>query len=336
MLRRWLKGIVPDARARAHRRELREAVERFVTQTDPRVRAVRHYRRRLLAPMDGALDYAESVAARIPGPVAFDAAHWMDDALVHAFFSSVEALRTTFSRLRELRQFFAAHPDADAIYCLLAATLETRTVFVVRESDGGPPREVAVRSVTFAEPTALFPSEREAPLRRRLAELVLNGLARAAVMLRERAASAEKDIVDERAQLRLRAQIARREGRCLDALLAGCGEGSPEEALQAALAEVEQHVAAARRAAAGPEAALERLLAVLERPQAHTYLRDVAFRLDRMNLDVPDDLAGQPVRLVQATGPRGTRVALVARYARADLLPEDGLYADMDAVLRGP
>ena len=47
--------------------------------------------------------------------------------------------------------------------------------------------------------------------------------------------------------------------------------------------EVEERVAAARHATSAPEAGLERLLAVLERPQAHTYLRDVSFRLDRMS-----------------------------------------------------
>ena len=329
----WWRAVFPDARARARRRALREAVERFVSETDPRVRAARRYRRRLLEPVERALDYAESVAAGIPGPVTFDSAHWMDDALVHAFFSSVEALQTTFSRFRELRRFFAAHPDAAEVYCLLAAVLETRTTFVVREIDGGPPRELAVRSVGFTDSVALFPCEREAPLRRHLAELVLNGLARAAVMLRERVAGDEKTLVDERAQLRLRAQIARREGRCLDALLAGCGEGATDAPLEAALAEVEHRVAAARHASSAPEAGLERLLAVLERPQAHTYLRNVSFRLDRMNLDVPEGAEGVPVRLVQATGPRGTRVAVVARFARANLLPESEAYLDAEKAL---
>ena len=328
MLSGWWRAAFPDARTRARRRALCDAVERFVTETDPRVRAVRRYRRRLLEPVDRALDYAESVAARIPGPVAFDAAHWMDDALVHAFFSSVDALRTTFSRFGELRRFFAAHADAPEVHCLLAATLETRTTFVVREIDGGPPRELAVRSVSFSDLLVLFPCEREAPLRRQLAQLAFNGLARAAVMLRERAAGDEKTLVDERAQLRLRAQIARREGRCLDTLVAGCADGEPRESLAESLADVESRVAAARQATAGPESALDRLGAGLERPQAHTYLRDVSFRLDRMNLDLPEGADGTSVRLVQATGPRGTRVALIARYARADLLPEEAVFLD--------
>ncbi|MCU0766771.1 MAG: hypothetical protein MUE39_05245 [Gammaproteobacteria bacterium] len=333
MLSDWWRAAFPDARTRVRRRALREAVERFVAETDPRVRAVRRYRRRLLEPVESALDYAESVAARIPGPVAFDASHWMDDALVHAFFSSVDALRTTFSRSRELRRFFAAHPDAAEVYCVLAATLETRTTFVVREIGGGPPREVAARSVGFSDCMVLLPCEREAPLRRHLTQLVFNGLARAAVMLQERAAEDEKTLVDERAQLRLRAQIARREGRCLDALLAGSGDGAHDASLPDVLAEVEQRVAAARRASSAPDAGLERLLAVLERPQAHTYLRDVSFRLDRMNLDLPEGADGVPVRLVQATGPRGTRVAVVARFARADLLPEAAVYLDAEKAL---
>jgi hypothetical protein len=152
-------------------------------------------------------------------------------------------------------------------------------------------------------------------------------------MLQERAAEDEKTLVDERAQLRLRAQIARREGRCLDALLAGSGDGAHDASLPDVLAEVEQRVAAARRASSAPDAGLERLLAVLERPQAHTYLRDVSFRLDRMNLDLPEGADGVPVRLVQATGPRGTRVAVVARFARADLLPEAAVYLDAEKAL---
>ena len=42
---------------------------------------------------------------------------------------------------------------------------------------------------------------------------------------------------------------------------------------------------------------------------------------------------GARVRLLEATGPRGTRVALVARYARADVLPAEEAFLDAEKAL---
>jgi hypothetical protein len=39
------------------------------------------------------------------------------------------------------------------------------------------------------------------------------------------------------------------------------------------------------------------------------------------------------VRLLEATGPRGTRVALVARYARADMLAAEAVFLDAEKAL---
>jgi len=42
---------------------------------------------------------------------------------------------------------------------------------------------------------------------------------------------------------------------------------------------------------------------------------------------------GARVRLLEATGPRGTRVALVARYARVDVLAAEAVFLDAEKAL---
>jgi hypothetical protein len=53
-----------------------------------------------------------------------------------------------------------------------------------------------------------------------------------------------------------------------------------------------------------------------------------------MNLVAPEcRYDGAQVRLLEATGPRGTRVALLARYARADVLPAAEVFLDAEKAL---
>ncbi len=319
---------------------VRDAVERVVAGTEPRLRAVPRYRSRLEGAVAESLRYADEIAAAIPGPVAFDAGTWMDDAFVHACFSSVDALKSCFSAQPELRRFFEAQPPAvEQAYCIFAAVRQQRTVFVTRPVGDELQEEVATQSVTFAEPIAVFPAVDEAAVRRMLAELTLTGLMRGALRRLAEGAKASKGLEERRAMLRLRLHIAAGGRQGLETLFGGEADepvDDSQDAIRAELADVESQLAALRSDGGGLERALETVRDVLQNPEQHVHLRDLTLRLDRMNLLAtgagPAD--AEPVSVVEATGPRGTRVALIARYARADVLPADAIYTDLDAALR--
>ena len=335
MIGGWLTRFLPSPAERQRRRRLAMVTEDVVSHTEPRLRAVRRYRKRLEGPIERSLLYGEAVAWALPGPIDFNAATWAADPLVHAFFSSVPAMKESFSRSQELRKFFEENPGAEFCYCLLMAERHLKTVFTTRQFGDGIPQEVATTSVTFAEPMPCLPSADEGDLRGQLAILVFNGVTRAAVALLAKRKDDRKAVEEQRALLTLRMKLARDAGRCLDSLMAGSEQpDQANAALQRDVAEVERRAATLPARATELEHSLVEVAAVYDNPGTHVYVNDIDICLDRMNLIAPEcNYDGARVRLLEATGPRGTRVALVARYARADLLPREAVFLDLEKVL---
>lgn len=331
----WLNRLFPDPAERQRRRRLAAVVEDVVNHTDPRLRAARRYRRRLAGPIEKSLLYGEAVAWAIPGPIDFDAATWSADPLVHAFFSSVPAMQQCFSRSRDLRAFFDSHPQAQSCYCLLFAERQLKTVFITRQLGDGIPQEMATTSVTFAEPLPCLPTADEGDLRGQIGILVFNGVTRAAVALLAKRKKDRKAVEEQQALLTLRMKLARDAGKCLDSLMAG-GEQRDEAdaALQRDVAEVERRAAALPGRVSELEHSFQEVVAVYDNPDSHVYVHGIDICLDRMNLIAPEcRYDGARVRLLEATGPRGTRVALLARYARADMLPLAAVFLDAEKAL---
>jgi len=332
---KWLRSLFPDPTERQRRRRLAAVIEDVVSHTEPRLRAARRYRRRLEGPVEKSLLYGEALAWAIPGPFDFDAATWSADPLVHAFFSSVPAMRQCFSRSRELRAFFDSHPHAQSCYCLLFAERQLKTVFTTRQLGDGIPQEMATTSVTFAEPLPCLPTADEGDLRGQVAILVFNGVTRAAVALLARRRKDRKAVEEQQALLTLRMRLARDAGKCLDSLMAG-GDQTDQvaAALQRDIAEVERRAAALHGRVTELEHAFQEVVAVYDSPESHVYVSGIDICLDRMNLVAPEcRYDGAKVRLLEATGPRGTRVALVARYSRADVLPLEAVFLDAEKAL---
>jgi hypothetical protein len=331
----WLRRLFPDPAERQRRHRLAAVVEDVVSHTEPRLRAARRYRRRLEGPVEKSMLYGEALAWAVPGPIDFDAATWAADPLVHAFFSSVPAMRQSFSRSRELRAFFDSHPQATSCYCLLFAERQLKTVFTTRQLDDGIPQEMATTSVTFAEPTPCLPTADEGDLRGQLGILVFNGVTRAAVALLAKRKKDRKAVEEQQALLTLRMKLARDAGKCLDSLMAGAHQAEQvDAALQRDVAEVERRAAALPGRMTELEHAFQEVVAVYDNPEAHVYVHGIDICLDRMNLVAPEcRYDGAKVRLLEATGPRGTRVALVARYARADILPAQQVFLDAEKAL---
>ena len=332
---KWLRSLFPDPTERQRRRRLAAVIEDVVSHTEPRLRAARRYRRRLEGPVEKSLLYGEALAWAIPGPFDFDAAAWSADPLVHAFFSSVPAMRQCFSRSRELRAFFDSHPHAESCYCLLFAERQLKTVFTTRQLGDGIPQEMATTSVTFAEPLPCLPTADEGDLRGQVAILVFNGVTRAAVALLARRRKDRKAVEEQQALLTLRMRLARDAGKCLDSLMAGGEQADQADAaLQRDIADVERRAAALRGRVTELEHAFQEVVAIYDSPQAHVYVNGIDICLDRMNLVAPEcRYDGAKVRLLEATGPRGTRVALVARYSRADVLPLEAVFLDAEKAL---
>ena len=92
-------GCGPEARL--------AVVEQVVDATEPKIRMLRGYRERLEGAVAQALGYVDEMVSRIPGVLDINRANFMNDARVHAIFSSVDQLEDTFHQSDQLSDFLA-------------------------------------------------------------------------------------------------------------------------------------------------------------------------------------------------------------------------------------
>jgi len=97
------------------------AMEAVVDGTDPRVRIVGSYLRRLRASARVLLDYLEELANDIPDPIVITRAAFTADAQLNAFFVNADDMLQVLGDSRTLRSFLKKHSESDVpeVYALL-------------------------------------------------------------------------------------------------------------------------------------------------------------------------------------------------------------------------
>ncbi len=93
--------------------EVGQAIARAVELTDPLLRAVSDYERRLTQPVAHALAHCEAIVTSLPGPVDIQARTFTTDPLVHALFPAVEDIGVTLGRSKAVRDFLTSPQGLD-------------------------------------------------------------------------------------------------------------------------------------------------------------------------------------------------------------------------------
>ena len=96
----------PHPQGRLKETSILKAVERVVQGTEPKIRFVSGYQKKLRPAIESALRYIDALVEQIPGALEVNKAAFVNNPQVHAFFVNIEHLQTSFSRSPELREFF--------------------------------------------------------------------------------------------------------------------------------------------------------------------------------------------------------------------------------------
>jgi hypothetical protein len=307
---------------------------------NPQLRLVRRHQDRLEPAIAVAIRHMNGIVAGAPPAREASAAVWSDDPYIHAFFAAPDDVARALSRSADLRAFFAQHPDVDEAYAVLGmAMTEKHTLGVALEGETMR-RDVPQTTVSFSDHQVRMCGRTDQELRREIVrrmvdQLGLDGLARIA------AGKSRRDILEqERALLRTRLQMLERQGVGMRSVLGHeAGPGAVELAeLQGQIADNEHRLASLGIRSEALEQELEQLCAILSEPGQHIYVENKRFRLDRMNVVLPDHstqagaaLAIQIAR-VPTTPPQLRAFALV-RFARGALLPAASLLDEASRLL---
>lgn len=136
-------------------------IERVVDGTDPRLRAVSHYRRKLWDSVEHAIDYVVTFVNTLPPAINADRQGYMTDPRLRALFASPESLREILSFSDGTRNYLKQAPDPLPVelYAGLGAVRVEKTSSALRwmeKFSGGTCRKPSSTSATtswFSSPT---------------------------------------------------------------------------------------------------------------------------------------------------------------------------------------
>lgn len=288
------------------------AIERTVDGTDRRVRALSDYRRRLLGPVERAVDHVAALVDDIPAPAEISARSFGADTRIRAFFSSVEHLRDVLGKFKDLRDFQqrqAASPPAE-IFGLLVMQKKERTVLGMELDGDTVRRDVIQVAVSFSHHRYIAPAATECDTRWELKKCAFD-------FLIERALEVLAQETRKRGELGRQRNLLQRK---LDALRAGnWGLGSAfagDEPAVADIGEMEAEIEAIDAElgqfgtnALSLEKSLGHIAEVIGQPKQWLDARQIALRLDYRGIKLADSCpaAAGELRLTELYSGTGER-----------------------------
>lgn len=341
-VRQWFARLRPSrARPPGERRRnlaLREAIDMVVAGTDPRIRAVSGYGRKLRPAIERMLAHLDACGSWLAPPIDLSPRAWSTDPLLRLLFVSAEELRAEFSRSEELRAYFRNHPDAGEAFVALGATRGERRTHGSALHGDVLQRDVAQTVVQFTGHTVfgVCGSERELRdqvERRGFAFLVGEALEH---LVAEHTRRHGLEAGQHMLQLRLKALEHKQ--RAVDTLY---DAGSIPDAR---IAELREQLRAGQHAL---DEARTRLVTlddyiahigeVLSHPEQHLAEKRTSLRVNRMNVkvDAPGEPSEQVVFSEVTIGKHAPRVVVLGRYPRSELLPEGDRLEEATRVLGG-
>jgi hypothetical protein len=313
---------------------IREAIERLVEETDPRIRLIRRYAEKLRPGVETALRHNRGIVARIPGPIPLDARSWSEDPLVNAVFARADDIPGVVSRSVEVREFFerGAGKGSQECFALFGTQRAERRILGKELMGEIVQSDVVQTAVSFTNYRVIAPAATEAELRRQIEQRAFHHLVEEAIDRVSQAFAREKGLEEQRALLRLKVKVMRQQHRGLESLIEAESQTSQDgQELQRELAEVETRLRQLHVTLSNLENYVPHLNKLLGHPEEHLSLQEIPLRLNRMNI-VVGKATGEPVhdlRLAEVKLRDGRSFALLlVKCRRDDLRPQRELWEE--------
>ncbi len=318
---------------------LERAIERVVEGSDPRLRALPGYRKRLRAPVESAVRHVIDLVNRLPEPVEISRQAFRNDPRLRAFFVSPEHLQETIGNCPMVSDYLrAARPAADeTIFGLLSMTRSEKNILGMDLRGDTVQREVAQVAVNFSDHRYLGPSGGETETRRELMRRGFDFLIEKALegIVTARSKKAELDQQRQLLQRKLRAMEAGHWG--LEPVFAGSDAGPTDlAALEAEMQAVETELLALGSKPHALEHSLEHIGATLGDPAHWLDMRSISLELNQMSVKAGPGTTGRcyQLELTELFSASGQlRTVLLGRFPVQDLPPRPDFLEEAERLL---
>jgi hypothetical protein len=309
------------------------AIERVVDGTDPRLRAVSHYRRNLWNGVERAIDFVVTFVNALPPAIVADTHGYLSDPRLRALFTSPEQLREILSFSPGTRNYLkqASEPLAAELYAGLGAIrVEKNTLGIAMEGEILR-RDVPQTSVSFCDHRLVCLTDNERDTRRELMKrgfdyLIETALQRliAGRIHKTQLEQQQRKLLQHKAGLLKKAQVG------LETLT---GPAATEPAdittLEQQLQDLESELGQLRADSATLDKHLVKVAATLGEPEKYLQLESITLTLDHMNIKVSPDsprVANTMTFEEIVMGKDRRLAALFVRFPSNELLPQPDFF----------
>jgi hypothetical protein len=287
------------------------AIERAVDGTDPRLRLVPGYRKRLREPVIHAIDHVMALVDGIPAPVAVGPDGYRNDFRLAALFASIEEMQQFFGRDRALSDYLSGSDGlgAERVTALLLARREERSILGMDLVGDQVRRDVAQVSVSFSGHRLLEPRTLEEEWRRFLKRRAFDHLLALALAEITEARVERADLTRQRDLLQRKLQAMKRGTLSFDRPEASRAD---EAGLQAELDAVSQQLQALGADAGVLKAHLEVVAERLGQAERQVWSQEIDLCLGPMNIrQDPADPSSRRIVLQELQNARGARAIML-------------------------
>ena len=293
------------------------ATERAVDGTDPRLRALSGYRKKLRSAVVHAVDHVVALVDGLPAVLELNPRSYGTEAEITAYFASVEHLREVLERDSTLDQWrrSAQGGIAEQVIMLLLMTLEERKVLGIALEGDAVRHDVAQTTVSVSKHQLLDPTGAEDETRRLLKRRAFDHLLTLALRRMAATGTERGELERERVLLR-RKQAALAAGNWSFDAPEGESPCDPR-ALQQQLEDIESQLGALGSGPGLLEAHLDILVDVLKQAEQNFWSAHRSLIVDRMAVKQAHASALAPeIDLTMLHSAAGS--GLIARLVRVD------------------
>lgn len=306
---------------------LRQAVDKAVSITNPRLKLLGSYQERLLPAVASCLGFIRDQVLALPAPIPIAESCWSSDPALRAFFAAPADITLTIGRSSNLRTLFEKYPALDEAIFVMVMTMSEQPFYGMSLQNSVLQRDSAQTVLAFADHHARICGQEDREVRRLLGTQIFEYLVSQALSTISGEQNERRELEEKRALIRARLRLLREQGPGLGSLFgsapAVCGE---QAMLEADLVRNEQALEALGTLRDDLEDDLETLREVLENPGHFMQMRERRLRVNTLNVVVGANSTdvGSTIDVFEGrlTGvPRLKRVFLLGRHRRTDMAP---------------
>jgi len=197
---------------------IKEAIERAVDGTDPSLRAVSGYSKKLRPAVLRAIDHVVALVNSIPPPLPVSVGGYGDDPRLRSFFMSATELRNVLGRDRSLGEFLQGPAGGSPqVIAMVAMEKDEKIIFGAELSGDIVIRDIPKTTVSFDAHRLVDPTDDEVKTRRLLMRRAYDHLLSLALKRLTFVKSERGDLERRRTLLQAKLNLLEREGWGFDA-----------------------------------------------------------------------------------------------------------------------